>query len=1128
MLLGKMSSHLFHPHTIARELSLQIGGYRRIRCWLGVGVLCVSLPLVSEPVFPTGTASTVTTDSSSTGVETGLPFITSYDSRTYQAHSQNWAAVQDDRGVMYFGNSDGILSYDGVGWQTLGVSNNTIVRSLAKSADGTLYVGAVNEIGYLQPDATGNQTYVSLKSYLTPEDANLTDVWRTFATDHGIYFWTVGKLLRWHQQRFESWRLDSLRAPCLIRGQIYNNHPTQGLTVWTGDNFEPLAGGESLAGTAIMTMAPMDEDAILVGSNDGQLFKLSFAPDRSVTLEVLATEVASYLSRHRLYQAIRLPDGDFALATMTGGLVVIGRQGQLRYRITKSEGLLDNSVWSLTLDRERGLWLGLNRGLSRIELDSAITTYSEANGLEGTVEELARHDGSLYAVTSVGLYRLRRQDAEKIADRAAPYWALLSLKDSAGTPRLLIGAQTGVFELLEDGLVQRSQSRNAFHLYASRSQPGRVYVGDQTGAHVLALRDNRWVDVGRLPEADHEVRSISEDPDGNLWLGTHFDGLMRLTLAPGPELEVLTVQRFGHEHGWSNLRSIKAQVFGGRLLFPSPDGLFQFDPEASTFAPSPLLPTDDSGNPLGILRASPDAQSNLWLSLHGGHLVLALHQPDGTYELDRNSLRRIESSSTHTILPEASGVVWLGGVDGLFRVDTRHPSFQPGAPEPSAAPTGTLTATPAVTPAATPAATPPPQSTFSAIIRRVTLANPDRSVLFGGEPVSESTGTNAEIHRLAAPQPLTYDQSSLRFEYTLPRFEGMTANRYRSRLVGLEDAWTDWTHETYRDFTALREDRYRFEVQGRDIYHQPSRIAAYEFRILPPWYRTWWAYIVYTLALAISTFVGVSWLLRRVRLEMQVQQLAEANALMQHNEAERQQFVRQLEAKNADLERVIYGVSHDLKSPLITIRGFLGLLEKDFSEGKLDRVPHDMERIQGAAAKMSTLVNELLELSMVGRVANEPQKISLTELAQDAVEQVAGQIEARGVQVIVSPELPIVYGDRQRLLAMLQNLIDNAVKYMGDQPTPRIEISSRLDGESEVIMVRDNGLGIESAYHEKIFGLFERLSADVDGTGVGLALVQRIVRVHGGKIWVESEGHGHGSTFCFTLSLAASRNPVTR
>ena len=235
-------------------------------------------------------------------------------------------------------------------------------------------------------------------------------------------------------------------------------------------------------------------------------------------------------------------------------------------------------------------------------------------------------------------------------------------------------------------------------------------------------------------------------------------------------------------------------------------------------------------------------------------------------------------------------------------------------------------------------------------------------------------------------------------------------------------------------------------------------------------------------------------------------------------EAEREHLIVELEAKNVELERFTYTVSHDLKSPLVTIKGFLGLLEKDVAVGNAERVKKDMEQISTAADKMGRLLDDLLELSRIGHLVNPPEAVSLTELACEAVEQVAGGIAECRAEVEIDPEMPVVYGDRVRLLEVLQNLIDNAVKYMGDQPAPHIAISGKEEGQEVVCSVRDNGIGIDPRYHEKVFGLFERLDNNrTEGTGIGLALAKGIVAVHGGRIWVESDGPGHGSTFCFTL-----------
>ena len=232
---------------------------------------------------------------------------------------------------------------------------------------------------------------------------------------------------------------------------------------------------------------------------------------------------------------------------------------------------------------------------------------------------------------------------------------------------------------------------------------------------------------------------------------------------------------------------------------------------------------------------------------------------------------------------------------------------------------------------------------------------------------------------------------------------------------------------------------------------------------------------------------------------------------------ERERLISQLEASNAELERFTYTVSHDLRNPLVTIKGFLGMLAKDIQDNRQDKILDDFSRISGAADKMDILLSELLELSRIGRIMNPPERIDLMELVQEAVETLNARLRSSGITVEVAPNLPHVYADRLRLREVFENLIDNAAKYMGDQPQPAIEIGVREQAENRIFYIKDNGMGIESRYHDKVFGLFEKLDPTIEGTGIGLALVKRIIETHGGQVWVESDGAGMGSAFCFTL-----------
>jgi PAS domain S-box-containing protein len=234
----------------------------------------------------------------------------------------------------------------------------------------------------------------------------------------------------------------------------------------------------------------------------------------------------------------------------------------------------------------------------------------------------------------------------------------------------------------------------------------------------------------------------------------------------------------------------------------------------------------------------------------------------------------------------------------------------------------------------------------------------------------------------------------------------------------------------------------------------------------------------------------------------------------------RKRIEEDLRVKTAEIEQFIYTVSHDLRSPLVTVKTFMGYVEKDLAEGNREQLAQDMVYINGAADKMKLLLDELLEFSRIGRIEAAPAEVLLGELLDDVLGTLAGTITERSVDFRLPAPGLMLCADLSRLRQLWQNLIENAIKYSRDDVSPRIEIGWRLVNAETVFSVRDNGIGIDPLYHSKIFGIFEKLEPKSPGAGLGLTMVQRIVERYGGRIWVESEGEGKGSCFRFTLPWA--------
>lgn len=239
------------------------------------------------------------------------------------------------------------------------------------------------------------------------------------------------------------------------------------------------------------------------------------------------------------------------------------------------------------------------------------------------------------------------------------------------------------------------------------------------------------------------------------------------------------------------------------------------------------------------------------------------------------------------------------------------------------------------------------------------------------------------------------------------------------------------------------------------------------------------------------------------------------------NKKKLEALLSELSDKNTELETFVYTVSHDLKTPIVTIEGFIGALKEDFGDRLSEDAKTYLNYMSDASQKMEDLINDLLELSRIGRVTEKKEDLLFAVIVEEALNILKPRLQEKGIEVQIQKDLPVVFGNKKRYVQVMENLLSNAVKYIGqDNQTPRIEVGTQKQNSQDVFFVRDNGIGIEERYFDKIFQVFQRLPAAKkhgEGTGIGLAIVKRIIELNGGKIWLKSEP-GKGSTFFFQFS----------
>jgi signal transduction histidine kinase/ligand-binding sensor domain-containing protein len=772
--------------------------------------------------------------------EAGLPFIRNFDPVEYGAVPQNWAIAQDHEGVIYVGNNDAILAFDGTRWQRIAIPNHSIARALAADGTGRIFVGAVGELGYLAPDVSGQIHYVSLLDRIPQEDRGFTDVWQVFTTDDGVFFSTHTCLFRLRGDRVTVWKTAaSFHMTFWARGALFVRETGRGLLQLIDDQLVPVSGGEIFATEKIYAVLPWGKSfadktgELLIGTRTQGWFVFD-----GTTYRPWMTEADAALKRDKLYEAIWLADGTLAVATLQGGVSLLDDHGHLLRHLTKDNGLANNTIYALFQDRQRGLWLALDSGISRIDLGSPITHFDERSGLPGMVLALQRYTGHLYVGTAQSVFRLdtdaeggaRFVQIQGVPGRAN---AFLKLDDS-----LLVATTEGVFEIgHENSRLVRTSAQSSDSLLQSRRDPARVFVGLQDGIASIRLENGRWVDEGRIPDITAESLTLFEEPDGRLWLGDRNGGAERLSVprdwAGGSDAaHTVHVERFGSQQGlpvgWTGVWKINNVV---RFTSGS-GGLFQFDGNDGRFVPDPQF---TSLFPLGPRKEWPlyeDSGGRVWMATidpssgveEAGAAVLSA---GGIYHWIPTPLQPISGRKIEAIYGDPDGVLWFGANKGLFRYDAGLSIKN--------------------------------DSLFVALVRTVVGRNGNLNL--GG------------MGQHAMPR-IPYADNALRFEFAAPSYDSMEANRFQVFLEGLDHKWSAWTGEAYRDYNSLPENDYRFRVRARNVYGVVSEEASYAFRILPPWYRTWWAKLVMVLvgAIAIATLIqGRTTALRRRQRELKRQ-----------------------------------------------------------------------------------------------------------------------------------------------------------------------------------------------------------------------------------------------------------------
>ena len=1035
--------------------------------------------------------------------ELGRPFLQNFALRDYHAHNQNWAAVQDAQGILYFGNKNVVLEYDGVSWRKNLVSRTTYVRGLAiEPRTGRMFVGGVDELGYFETNQGGEKKFVSLLDQLPVEARDFRDLRRVFVLGGEVFFVADQQVMRWRDGAFKIWKLPnaSRLQSHVVDEQLYVQNPDIGLLRLEGAAFVAASDDPLFRRAQVTFLTSGAEGSLTVGTLDEGLFTL-----REGAVAPLVTEVDAVLKGKKITRGLRLRDGALALATASSGLVVVGPAGTLRSRVDETAELQNDRILDLFQDREGVLWLCLNSGITRVEVAPALSIFDAANGLRRTtVRDMLRFGGVLYFAAADGIYRLlptepnegRPARCERIPGTEGEWWSLCAHEDG-----LFVGGMEGVVQLGDGGAGPKLASpAGALVLRRSRIDPERIFIGTRDGLRSIRREQGgEWRDEGAVEGTAAEIRTIVETARGEVWLGTPISGVLRVVFSPAASGErgVATVATFLKTHGlpegqhWTRVLEATDRA----ALFATQAGLYRFNAATQLFEPVSEFGERFADGSFMLGSVAQDAAGDLWL---------AGRSPNGVWldqELGRAIEREPGRAATFQTLPykiadkvgeiekfypeengAAGRAVWIGGTEGAVRVDVARMDELTAAPP------------------------------FGTVIRRAVTTT------------SDNDG--------AQPQPITgdvlpYSRNSVRLEFAANTYAIGAQVRFQTRLGGFNGGgWSDFSDRTSVDYTNLPEGSYVFEVRARDVDGRVGTTASLPFEIAPPWHRTYAAYAAYVLLFAAVSLAVARWQLDRFqRKHTKLEKLIAARTSeLRAREAELLSAKEAADAANRAKSAFLANMSHELRTPLNAILGYTQILLKDETQSEKNR--DRLSVVDHSGNHLLAMINEVLDLSKIeaGKLTLNPADFSLTELIDDLCAAFRQRVAEKELQFecgCPAEMRRIVHADAGKLRQVLFNLLGNAVKF-----TERGRISLQVTAvaaDRVRFEVKDTGIGIAADELREVFQTFHqagKTNTSSQGTGLGLAISERLVDLLGGRLQVES-ALGRGSRFWFELELPA-------
>ncbi|MEA2042909.1 MAG: SpoIIE family protein phosphatase [Bacteroidota bacterium] len=801
----------------------------------------------------------------------GIPFHKVYTENNYGDLGQVWAIEKGADDIMYFGCNYGIKTYDGVNWKSYGNANSTIIRSLQADQDGNIYYGAESDFGILRTDEKGNLEFYSLYlNYYNNQSPDFSSVWKTLIADNQIFFQAAEKIFYTDLPlRFD--KTDSLLNEIkVIQAKITPFHNSfvvdnmyfvrqweKGLCKFQNDSLLTIPGGKDFGLKRIYVMQPYNKSEILIGTRNSGFFIYS---TKTNLIEPFNLGNINFITESVLYTSTKIDSEHFALGTFENGVIIINNSGTITQILNKNTCQTDNKVLSIFYDESsENLWYA-NTGITKANIANSFTQWTEQSGISGTPSDAIRFKNKLYVSTDNGLYQLNEnKDSIAYFTRTASLIEarrfLKYSKTENGEEQLWISSKEGIFQITENNqLKQIADIKAARILTQSTKNINQIYVGSPDGLNLFTFNKDKLTGVQNHDHIEKQIISILETPN-HLLLGTSSSGVLTLK-----NFEDSAVQAIASTNGLPLVgKDFLLHTINNKSIISCGKGLFEikFENDSAFAAPFNYFGKLYGNSTKGVYKIT-ETKNSYWLSVYENlgnnvnHKIIRVFKDD---ELSKDTIFAAMLPRKASLFFYNDGkYIWTGNEKGLFKY---NPEKSKGS-----------------------------QESFHTLIRKVSVTKD--SLLFGGYNFSSVNNLNNNRH------VLDYFYNDIYFEFATPYYTKEENTEYCFRLKGDNSKWSSWTKETKRRFTNLPEGDYTFEVKAKNIYNTESSTASFSFSILPPWYRTVWAYITYIVIASLLVWLIVKLYTRKLRreneiLEDKVQErtteVREKNVqLQQHNE----------------------------------------------------------------------------------------------------------------------------------------------------------------------------------------------------------------------------------------------------